>query len=110
MLKIITKKEYNKLKYSNFIKDIAEFALDLANSIIDKQRIQIKTLKDIIDRLEKQLEEDKSIVNVYKLQVKPNLKKEKGVKFSGTKKQLDKFIKRNSTKKAKKDHENKFKK
>lgn len=86
MFKIITTKRYEQLKFAEFMNEIYNIVIDTA----------INELKN---------KPEKEVVNVYKLQVKPDLKKTKGVKFSGTKKQLDKFIKRNSTKKARKEHE-----
>lgn len=102
-----------------FNMELGDLLLELAEKVMRRQEIKIDDLEEKVKFLENGTDElietlinkpKEEVVNVYKLQVKPDLKKEKGVKFSGTKKQLDKFIKRNSTKKARKDHENKFKK
>ena len=114
MFKIITTKRYKSMEFNM---ELGDLLLELAEKVMRRQEIKIEELEEIIDiknsdindlfRTRQKLmnQPEKEVVNVYKLQVKPDLKKEKGIKFSGTKKELDKFIKRNSTKKAKKDHE-----
>lgn len=101
MIKIITTKHYKAMQWNI---EMGDLLLELAEKVMRRQEIEIeklqekvKSLEDGVDELIEQLvnKPEKEIVKVYKLQVKPDLNKRKGVKFSGTKKQLDKFIYRN---------------
>ena len=104
MFKIITTKRYSELLKDGFRKEVYKAGYELMEMLVDKKDLIIKRL-ELDLAIEIKANQEKEVVNVYKLQLKPTPERDFGPKFSGTKSELDKFIKKNSTKKAKKEHE-----
>lgn len=85
MFKIITTKQYKSMEFNIGQGDLL---LDLAERIISRQEKEIEELE-----LKLATPVEETCVNVYKLNWMPERKKN-GIGFNGTKKDLDKFIKK----------------
>jgi hypothetical protein len=129
MFKIITTKKYKELKFAEFMNELNDLIIETAvnefkkkEEEIESLKKEIKELKDLRDDVKIDMDaliriienwnvqsgegdlktvqsEPTSTVKVYKLKLAKDKKNVKGFAWKCTKKELDKFISKNSKKK-----------